>query len=384
MTDIYELNTYSVNAFVTAKDGGRQVLLVGIKEAYREKPQYQKVLKREFAKNHELDHPNVIKYLAEKDVEGLGPCIEMEWEDSRTLTDYLQEGHSADEKKNVMEQIAEGVSYLHQHGVIHGALEPSIIFITKKDDQVKILNFRQRYADGLNQPASSLKYIAPEAKDGTVALDARADIFSLGQILRSMDIASDYRPIAEQACSFGRSDRYMDVDAFLAAFSHRRHAHAGLSEEIEDSDGHSSSRVIYVLVGVIAVLVVIAAIWVFNQQSNQDNATATDNTEQVDSANQAQQQQVEAAQPDSTPSASQAQQPAEQGDMAFLNDLVPQMKIDLDKIYAQATDQATIGKKVGTYYKGLRRVLIKQGLNDTQLQAFDKAFADYNNQKKAE
>ena len=54
---------------------------------------------------------------------------------------------------------------------------------------------------------------------------------------------------------------------------------------------------------------------------------------------------------------------------------------DLDKIYNSGADPATIHAKVAAYYKGLRRVLKKQGKTSTQLDAFDKAFAEYTQQK---
>jgi serine/threonine-protein kinase len=70
------------------------------------------------------------------------------------------------------------------------------------------------------------------------------------------------------------------------------------------------------------------------------------------------------------------------GELAFLAKLVPQMHIDLDKIYASSTDKMVVKRKVTTYYKGLRGTL--KGLNENQFAAFDKAFAEYNSTKKAE
>ena len=66
-------------------------------------------------------------------------------------------------------------------------------------------------------------------------------------------------------------------------------------------------------------------------------------------------------------------------ELAFLDKLVPQMHIDIDNIYASGSENAVIDKRVKTYYKGLRGTL--KGLNDNQFSAFDKAFADYVQQK---
>ena len=57
------------------------------------------------------------------------------------------------------------------------------------------------------------------------------------------------------------------------------------------------------------------------------------------------------------------------------------MHADLDKIYNSEEDPAVIHAKVGAYYKGLRRALKKQHKSAGQLDAFDKAFAEYIQQK---
>jgi serine/threonine-protein kinase len=77
----------------------------------------------------------------------------------------------------------------------------------------------------------------------------------------------------------------------------------------------------------------------------------------------------------STPSSADAQTPQYTGDLVFLNNLVPQMHIDIDKIYASSSDPDQIHKKVSIYYKGLRKTL--GSLNEEQFAAFDKAFSDY-------
>ena len=124
------------------------------------------------------------------------------------------------------------------------------------------------------------------------------------------------------------------------------------------------------------------------QNGSSDNQQEPQQTEQNDSItnreDNSDQDSTDSQQPQTTqPSDSDQTQQAEQatGDNAFLNDLVPQMHTDLDKIYNSGADPATIHAKVAAYYKGLRRVLKKQGKTSTQLDAFDKAFAEYTQQK---
>jgi len=380
MTESNEIKTSSINSLAISSDGGQQVLLVGLKPAYRNKPQYQKALQRELKANHELDHQNILRYVGEKDSDVYGFCIVMEWETARTLTDYLQERHSEEEKKDIIRQVADGVSYLHRKGLIHSALNASSIFITTKGNHVKILNFRQRFADRLFEPQSSLKFRAPEAKDGTLALDARTDIYSLGILLREMDLGMEYQTVIEKCTSIGRNDRYPDVDAFLEAFEHRRMSHRPSSS---DGPATGGNKKVAILISTIAALLVIAVLVFFNRNSDNDESKQplTEMTDTVQNS----------IPDDATPIPSAAPQENQESiepnnnettntsELAFLDKLVPQMHIDIDKIYASGSENAVINKRVKTYYKGLRETL--KGLNDNQFSAFDKAFADYVQQK---
>lgn len=380
VTDMQEIKTASIQKLTTGKDGGQDVLLVSLKEAYQSKPQYQRALKKEFDRCKDFDHQHLVKYLAMKDVEGLGTCIEMEWEDSRSLLEYLDEGHSEDEKKRVVTQIAAALEYLHENGMVHGALDPAFIFITKKTDEVKVLNLRLRYADTMSMPNSSLRFIAPEAKDGTVTLDARADVYSLGMIVKTMNLGTEYDQVVNGSCSFGRSERYASIEDFMEAFEHHRY-----SRKSETTSSPVNRKMIG-LVAAIAVLVVIAVVLLFSRGGQSDQQAANTDSTEVASNDQSHNADTNrnsvsgsvAPSADSTSDAQQtaaAQTPQYTGDLVFLNNLVPQMHIDIDKIYASSSDPDQIHKKVAIYYKGLRKTL--GSLNEQQFAAFDKAFSDY-------
>lgn len=251
------------------------MLLVSLKEAYQSKPQYQRALKKEFDRCKDFDHQHLLKFLAMKDVEGLGTCIEMEWEDSRSLLEYLDEGHSEDEKKRVISQIASPLEYLHGNGMVHGALDPTFIFITKKTDEVKVLNLRLRYADSMSMPNSSLRFIAPEAKDGTVTLDARADVYSLGMIVKAMNLGSEYDQVIDGSCSFGRSERYASIEDFMEAFEHHRYSRKS------ETTSSPVNRKMVGLVAAIAVLVVIAVVLLFSRGGQSDQQTASNDSTEI-------------------------------------------------------------------------------------------------------
>ena len=384
-----EFDTSSINLIAIEKDSGRDVLAIGLKEAFRAKPNYQRYMRQEYERGKDLDNNDIFKYIAFKEDPDKGPVVETEWEDSLPLAEWLREGHSDDEKRRVFRQVANAISYMHSKGMVHGSLNASNVFITKKDEEVKLLTFKLRYTDILKQPQETLKYVAPEAKDGTVGLDVRADIYSLGMMLKDMGFNTEYHNVIEKCCRFGRNERFEDVDQLMDAVD--RHRFNRLADELtEDQPSISSNKKMAVIIAVIVVLVCVAVALLVAQNGSDRNQQEPQQTEQNDSVTNREdngdrdstdsQQQPRTVQSSDSTQTWQTQEEA-QGDNAFLNDLVPQMHADLDKIYNSSADPATIHTKVGAYYKGLRRVLRKQHKTSAQLDAFDKAFAEYTRQK---
>lgn len=382
-----EFNTTSINTIATGKDGGKDILTIGLKEAFRSKPNYQRYMRQEYEHGKDLDSNYIFKFISINENSSSGIDVVTEWEDSRSLAEWLNEGHSDDEKKKIFSQVASAISYMHSKGMVHGGLNASNIFITRKNDDVKLLTFRVRYTDIMKQPQECLKYVAPEAKDGTVGLDVRADIYSLGMLLKDLGFDSEYHNVIEKCCRFGRNERFDSVDSLIEAVDKRRIDRP--ADELTDAQPSiSSNKKMAVIIAAIVVLVCVAVALLVAQAGGDQDQNANQQTEQVDTAAQKQESQqgqspdyqqdkdttVEAQSKDSTVD-------AQSGDNAFLNDLLPQMHADLDKIYDSGSDPAAIRSRVGKYYKGLRRVLKKQNKTSAQLDAFDKAFAEYIQQK---
>ncbi len=396
-----DIQTASVNRLAIIQDKGRELLLVGIKEGYTDKPQYQKQLQTEWKRHHELDHPNIIKYTEQREDADFGPAIAMEWEPARSLAEYMQESHSDEEKKAIVRQVAAALGYMHQQGLVHSAVSPATIFITRQGDRAKLLCFRLRYADRLNEPQQDVKYHAPEAKDGTVNLDARCDIFSLGILTRELGLTDGYQDLIKTATLTGRAQRYADTEAFCDALDHRRTARRSKSATASSASAASgANKRIAVLISTVVILVIAAILVLWNQQASEDDALVaqtentqgaepTESSEASESTESPEGSSAPSGSSDSSapsgssgssaPSSSSSSDYHYSGDLIFLNDLLPQMRIDLDKIYAKAKDKADARRRVQTYYKGLRRAISPK--SDAQMAAFDKEFAQYVNQK---
>lgn len=94
------------------------------------------------------------------------------------------------EAVSIAEQVAEGLAFAHDNGVIHRDIKPSNITLLPRG-RVKIMDFgiaRLKVSDIKTQLGTRLgtpKYMSPEQSTGDV-LDHRTDIFSLGIVLYEM------------------------------------------------------------------------------------------------------------------------------------------------------------------------------------------------------
>src|SRR5574344_348052 len=216
-TDYNEINSKGFFTYVQCRKGEECVVLKGLKEEYQKKI-YQEALKKEFAIGQKLNHAGIIKYLDLVETDKYGICIELEYVEGRSLKAYYKEQHSDDEKRMIVDQISGALQYIHSQGIVHGGLNPESIWISKNGNRVKILNFRTIYTYD-HDTFETIKYIAPEQKDSTVAWDSRADIFSLGVILKDLGFFPEYENIIKRCISLGKKDRYADASEFLEDFN---------------------------------------------------------------------------------------------------------------------------------------------------------------------
>ena len=142
----------------------------------------------------------------------------MEWVDGCPLEQVLDSSrlHGQDAVR-IAGQICDALSYLHSRQVVHRDLKPSNILITHNGKNVKIIDFGLSDADSyavLKGAAGTRSYAAPELIAGT-ASDYRADIWSLGMILR--ELLPGRRSVARKCMAEDPSARYPDASAVKAA-----------------------------------------------------------------------------------------------------------------------------------------------------------------------
>jgi tetratricopeptide (TPR) repeat protein len=165
---------------------GRTIALKRLPEELSNNPTAVKLFLREARAAAALNHPNIVT-LFDADQEAGGYYITMEFLDGLPLDQILQKRGrvSPGDAIRLGSQIAVGLQYAHEQGVIHRDVKTSNLFFTR-DRLVKIMDF------GLAKMAQEVRrsaviggtpyYMAPEQATGDDA-DHRADLYAFGVTL---------------------------------------------------------------------------------------------------------------------------------------------------------------------------------------------------------
>jgi serine/threonine-protein kinase len=137
-----------------------------------------------------LNHPSIVT-IHDMGRSDDGAYIAMEFLDGRSLRDILDTGVVLEPARvaQIAVQIADGLAYAHEHGVIHCDIKPANIMVLD-GGRVKITDFGiARLPTGSRTFAGTVvgspRYISPEQILGR-PVDARSDIFALGAVLYEM------------------------------------------------------------------------------------------------------------------------------------------------------------------------------------------------------
>lgn len=146
----------------------------------------------------DLNHPHIATLYEVGTTDESKPYVAMEWVDGEPITRWC-ESHRLDlaARLGLFLQVCNAIRHAHGKGILHCDLKPSNILVTAMDGRgtVKVIDFGIARALGEDMPErgqsldgevlGSPLYLSPEAfgDQGRRLLDARSDVYSLGQVL---------------------------------------------------------------------------------------------------------------------------------------------------------------------------------------------------------
>jgi len=151
---------------------------------------YQKRLALEARAAGKLTHPNIVTTF-DFGEEGDLAYIAMELLEGVELRERLKQGPlPAADAVDIAVQVADGLGFAHERGIVHRDIKPGNIMLLERGD-VKIMDFgiaRMRSEDFKTSTGMVLgtpRFMSPEQIAG-MPVDHRSDIFSLGVVLHEM------------------------------------------------------------------------------------------------------------------------------------------------------------------------------------------------------
>ena len=145
-----------------------------------------------------MEHPNIARVIDAGATETGRPYFVMELVDGTKITDFCKARDvPLTDCLQLMRQVCAAVQHAHQKGIIHRDLKPSNILITTLDGRPtpKVIDFGIAKATATEAETGAMltlhgqligtpAYMSPEqVQGGTVDIDTRSDVYSLGVVL---------------------------------------------------------------------------------------------------------------------------------------------------------------------------------------------------------
>jgi serine/threonine protein kinase len=157
-----------------------------------------------------MDHPHIAKVFDAGCDESGRPFFVMEYVKGKPITQYADENHlNIPERLELFEQVCHAIQHAHHKGIIHRDLKPSNVLVMTQDGIpfAKVIDFG--IAKAISQQLTDLtlftfhdqligtpQYMSPEQAAGSVDIDTRTDVYSLGVLL--YEILTGSTPFAKE------------------------------------------------------------------------------------------------------------------------------------------------------------------------------------------
>lgn len=192
---------------------GKWFVLKGLTPEFRHDAPSLSKLRKEFELLIDLRHPNIRQAVGMEEIEGMGECIIMDFEEGISLREWLKSRRPLKERIRIASELTDALAYIHAKGIVHRDLKPDNVLISRIGNKVKLIDFGLSDSDSfaiLKHPAGTEGYSSPEQKTTSVA-DPRNDIYSLGILLNQLLPEKRFKPIVKR-CTAKLSKRPSEAE----------------------------------------------------------------------------------------------------------------------------------------------------------------------------
>jgi tetratricopeptide (TPR) repeat protein len=144
-----------------------------------------------------MDHPNIARVFDAGATDTGRPYFVMELVMGVPITEYCDQNKlRITQRLDLFVQVCQAIQHAHQKGLIHRDIKPSNVLISMQDDRpvAKVIDFgiakatqatltEKTLFTQFGQWIGTLEYTSPEQAAGSLDVDTRSDIYSLGVLL---------------------------------------------------------------------------------------------------------------------------------------------------------------------------------------------------------
>lgn len=131
----------------TAKKFGKWVMIKTLRPEYRDVPQYQAMIEKEFDTRYNLAHPNIVMINDFEDIPTLGRCIVTDDVYGDSLRKLINEKRvTMAHISQMRHQLVNAMSYIQTNHIVHPSLKAENIIFTENIGNLKLIDvgFEQR------------------------------------------------------------------------------------------------------------------------------------------------------------------------------------------------------------------------------------------------
>ena len=131
----------------TAKKFGKWVMLKTLRPEYKDSPEMQAMLEKEFDIRYNLCHPNIVMINDFEEVPGIGRCIITDDVYGDSLRKLLKEGKVTEAHiEKLSHNLVDALEYIQNNHLAHHPLTPENIIFTENIGNLKLIDvgFDQR------------------------------------------------------------------------------------------------------------------------------------------------------------------------------------------------------------------------------------------------